>query len=67
MSDGVWKKGTRRITGKWMWSWHQQRFLIYLNGRDPITGESRGVIESFGESPEFNGWKLVENESLVAK
>lgn len=62
MKEGVWQKGKRKITGVWCYLWHSRRFKIILDSRDPVTGRQR-EFEVGDESPEFNGWKLLEKRS----
>lgn len=55
----TWRKGKRRITGRWIYNWHADRFTVLLNGKDPGTGLKREPFIVSGDSPEFGGWKLV--------
>lgn len=56
----VWVRGKRKITGVWHWDRHRNCCMILLDSVDPVTGKKRHV-EVHGDKPEFNGWKLEEN------
>lgn len=60
----TWKKGDETMTGEWRWSYFLQRFQIYLDEPDPVTGRKR-IIETSGDEPGFNGWKLVKEANEV--
>ncbi len=71
MTKATWRKGKRRITGSWTYNWSADKFHIYLNSVDDITGEKR-TITVHGDTPEFYGWKLVQKrvksvENIVAR
>jgi hypothetical protein len=56
-----WTKEGKEISGSWSYCWSHDIFDITLDGDDEITGRSR-KIEIKGDSPEFNGWKLVREK-----
>lgn len=59
IKQASWKKGKKIITGIWRWNWASQRFIIQLDKKCKISGNTI-IIETSGEHPNFNGWKLVE-------
>jgi hypothetical protein len=63
---GVWKKGTQIEIGQWRWVWHEQKFYIHLDSKDPVTGLHREITTS-GDSPEWFGWKLQKEKTKRAK
>lgn len=55
-----WKKGKKTITGIWKYNWQKNKFTIILDSKNRITGTNIKV-ETFGDTPEWNGWKLVKD------
>lgn len=60
--NGVWKKGKKRVTGKWCYQWSSDTFFIHLDRKDDVTGQTI-EIDVKGDEPNFNGWKLVEEKT----
>jgi hypothetical protein len=60
-TKGTWEKNGETIKGSWYYDWAGDVFVINLDSQDPITGQRRKV-KAYGEHPEFNGWKLVEEK-----
>lgn len=60
-NKAVWKKGKQKITGSWIYNWAADRFTIWLDEKDELTGQSRKFVVG-GDHPEFNGWKLVREK-----
>lgn len=57
----TWTKGKKTITGRYQWSWAYQVFYVSLDKKCSITGRMIDLTVS-GESPEFNGWKLKDDQ-----
>ena len=62
MQRGKWKKGRKILTGLWQYVWHRDLFFVHIDGKDPETGMRRQTFEVSGDTPEFNGWKLLERK-----
>ena len=58
--EGIWKKGRKKLTGKWYYNWAADCFWICIDGKDPGTGLDRGWFQVHGDSPDFNGWELQQ-------
>lgn len=61
VNPAVWTNGKRTITGRWAYYWPSDVFDIWLDKRDPLTGEDR-YIQADGDTPEWGKWKLVRKE-----
>ena len=57
MTKATWKKGKKKIHGHYKYRWASDKFVIYLDSKDPITGLYR-VFDVYGEKPEWNDWEL---------
>src|SRR5690348_16977929 len=53
-----WTNGKRRLSGRWEYVWHTDRFHIVLDRKDRITGFRRELLVA-AEHPEWGRWKLV--------
>lgn len=58
MNKATWVNGKRKLTGTWKYVYGSDRFVIWLDKRDSITGRDRSLIVS-GYTPEWGNWKLV--------
>lgn len=63
VNQATWKKGKKRVTGKWHYQWCADVFWVHLDGKDPVTGLRRVPFSVYGDEPEFKGWKLVKEKS----
>lgn len=60
MTAATWRKGKRTLNGFWEYVGSDRfRILIPLKRRDPITGESERRFSICGDTPEWNGWRLL--------
>ncbi len=66
-NNGVWKKGRKKLTGKWQYNWAADCFWIRIDGKDPGTGLTRDWFQVHGDHPEFNGWKLQKETTCPKK
>ena len=56
-----WKNGRRRLKGSYTWNWAARNFLVLIDGRDPVTGCEREVMNLGDcEEPEWGDWTLVK-------
>ncbi len=54
---GTWTNGKRTVTGRWIYVWASQRFVIWLDSRDRVTGANRRIVTA-NDTPEWGNWKL---------
>ena len=57
--EAKWSNGEATISGRWIYDWGADRFLIWLDSIDPVTQQPRGLSVS-GDKPEWGNWKRVE-------
>ena len=57
----TWMNGKKKLTGKWAYDWASERFYIFLDSTDPVTGAARKVV-TCGDTPEWGNWKRVEGD-----
>lgn len=64
---GTWTKDGKTIKGQWRYSTTYNTFYVVLDELNPITGRKDSMeISGSRGAPEFNGWKLVEDENEQA-
>lgn len=56
--DGIWRKGNKKLTGRWIYNWAGDHFWVHIDGKDPETGLERRVFKVYDDHPEFGEWKL---------
>jgi len=59
---GLWLNGKQKQTGEWKYFWGSDKFIIWLDSVDRITGRQRQV-EVHGEKPEWGNWKLQNDDA----
>ncbi len=64
VNEATWTNGKQRVTGRWVYIWSRDVFLICLDGVDEITGRPR-KFETHNDSPEWGKWKLAEETAKV--
>lgn len=62
MKKGIWIKGKKKVTGEWEYCWSGDYFVVRLDSKDTVTGQHRS-FRVYDDHPEFNGFKLVREES----
>jgi len=62
----TWKSGKKLLTGCWEYSTIFDKFDVWLDKIDPLTGNRAHIIvEGSSESgPEWGPWKLVKPEQI---
>lgn len=60
-TEASWTDGKKTITGRWLYIWSRDRFVIWLDGKDDL-GMRRREFETCNDSPEFGKFKLVKAE-----
>jgi hypothetical protein len=60
-TKGLWRNGKRTLTGSWSYYRPADRFDIWLDSKDRITGQNRH-ISTHNDTPEWGNWKLVMEE-----
>ena len=58
MREATWKKGKRTIKGWYSYNYAANSFNITVRVRDTLTGDSERDLIVYGDTPEWNGWKL---------
>lgn len=48
--EATWTNGRKTVSGRWVYIWHRQRFVIELS--------SGRQFEVDGDSPKWGSWKL---------
>jgi hypothetical protein len=60
MKRGTWKNKKRTVSGSWEYNPISDRFIIFLDQRDRITGLHKQIVTagSQRELPEWGNWKF---------
>jgi len=60
MNKTVWQnmETGETVSGNWCYIWHEDRFIIYLDSIDPITGRAR-IVQCSGDHPRWGKWEIV--------
>ena len=59
-TEALWIKGNKIIKGRWRYVWNEQCFYITIDKKNKITGRNYETFSVYGDSPEWNNWKLME-------
>jgi hypothetical protein len=62
-TKATWVNGKKTVTGEWEYYWPGDKFFIWLNSTDRVTGNQRTITVVGGEHPEWGNWKLVKEEN----
>jgi hypothetical protein len=60
-TKATWINGKRKVTGTWSYYRPSDRFDIYLDVKDRITGQYKHVSTN-NDTPEWGNWKLVRED-----
>jgi len=56
--EAIWSDGKTTVQGTWEYYRPSDKFIIWLDSKDPVTGRQR-VVETHGDVPEWGKWKRV--------
>jgi hypothetical protein len=63
VTQAKWTDGKRTITGRFEYYWPGDRFDIWLDSTDRITGKQRHISLVGEDSPQWGKWKIVREET----
>lgn len=59
MNEAQWTNGKRVVSGRWLYNWASDRFLVELDQKDRTTGADTKRFHVYGDSPEWGKWKRI--------
>ena len=62
MTEATWRIGKQVLRGRWYYYMPSDNFLVEIDKRDAVTGRPTQRFSVCGDTPEWNGWKLVRDE-----